>query len=331
MTARYRGGYYGVRNADLFPPAFMKRLQRCSTFADLTAGSGQFPYRVMRELEMPVALNDRCYYAHTLVRAVHMGEAIDASGWALPKPLRGVIGYLADASFFKGNRAMRGWLDALCAEAEPALHAAIGKVILQLMTFRMMTWSNITPQKDPVRRLTPKMLKPRVERALERLAGFADALPANVRRQSHAYNTDAAVVLRRKPAWLKGACVYVDPAWPWAEDVAGGNQNPYRLMTYDLSSILLQEQVRPFTGFWTRKHGEDAIMAEVASWIEAAFAGGARTFVLCNQDTNFPSPAAGVAWLRRHRKLKPATIIRLDDHSSAANRAYKTEWAFYEA
>ena len=51
---RMTGGYYGTRNAEFFPELFIERAGAGASFSDITAGTGQFPYRMATERNKPV-------------------------------------------------------------------------------------------------------------------------------------------------------------------------------------------------------------------------------------------------------------------------------------
>jgi hypothetical protein len=91
-----------------------------------------------------------------------------------------------------------------------------------------------------------------------------------------------------------GDVVYTDPAWPWngEEDAKGLDQdNPYDFLTCAAGSILKQEVIRPDgIPFWLAKNGPEHIWDDVASWVRGAFEGGAQTFILSTQGTNWPAP-----------------------------------------
>lgn len=331
---RLVGGYYGTRNADFFPALFIKRAGAGTIFSDITAGTGQFPYRMACEFRKPVVLFERCPYVGYLLRSIFEGE-IQRSQVAKQRklPEGRLLGFLSknrNEEVFSEEMAAR--IDFLCQHAQltqdVALSHAIGRALNSTFSFRSMNWSRTMAGGQLSTEASIEKFEAKILRALEGMQEYYSVMPGDVVKASSVFIGDSVKLVPKIGASgaLKGGVVYADPAWPWATGSAG-NDNPYRFAYEDLSSILDQKQHRLDT-IWSRDD-EARIKSETLGWIRASFASGARQFISCTQDTNFPHPDVVRSWFIDAGLKVPHTML-LHDRSASASRTYGNYWFFIE-
>lgn len=334
MKKRLTGGYYGTRNADFFPGRFVRRAAG-RMFIDITAGTGQFPYRMVTQHRTPVTLFERCPYVGYLLQAVFEGQALQF-GLRPALPQGQLQGFLSQQAtlidhIFSAEVAAR--IDFLCTHAkatrDPALLHAIGRA-LNGFTFRSMNWCKNQPNGTPSPKVTVAEIDSKILRVLKELSEFAAGIPGALQKQSSVFIGDSVKLvpqIGRATDAFKDAVVYADPAWPWAGSATSkaSNDNPYVFAYEDLSSILEQKQLLLGT-VWTRQ-AEERIRQETLGWVRGSFAAGARSFVSCTQDTNFPHPDVVRQWFIDEGFKVPHTMI-LHDRSASAAREYLNYWFF---
>jgi hypothetical protein len=330
---RLTGGYFGTRRADFFPQEFVDIAKSGSRFCDITAGTGQFPYRMVTEYKTPVLLIERCPYVGYLLRSIFEGyiRACPYPG-AMPLPQGSRIGYLPRRrdlvnDIFSPEMAAR--IDFLATHAQDTkdvtLSYAIGAVINSTFTFRSRNYCRTQSKGSlsidvPVEKFDTKLY-----RVIDSLRQFFSAIAYKVLERNVVYLDDSCKMMPKLIAsgLFEDAIVYADPAWPWAAKFSGAkSDNPYGFHFEEVSSILEQRQL-VLDELWTRDDHE-RIKADTLGWIDAAFKGGARHFISCTQDTNFPDPAEVRQWyLDLGYKVQDMTIT---DHSASANRDYINYW-----
>lgn len=326
---RLTGGYFGTRRADFFPAPFMDRIKDKTMFSDITAGTGQFPYRVATELEMPLLLLERCPYVGYFLKAIFAKEGTgcptDPQSARISKQ-----GYLSNlltknekyARVFNPDTA--GWIDAVASgvNKDPLLLYALGRAIVRLYSFRGRNLCLKQANGVPTYEITPAHLAALMEKTLF----YALEMREAIKVQCQVHIGDSTELLpTMDPAFVKGGTVYADPAWPWAKGMGSATDNPYVFFSEDISSILEQKDLTT-PSCWTRETGKDAIFANVKKWIDSAFELGADQFIVCTQDTNFPSIEEAHDFLLANFDLQ--TEITIQDWSASANRNYTNIWFF---
>lgn len=338
MTKRRRltGGYYGTRNADFFPALFVQRAAAGKMFIDITAGTGQFPYRMITEHKTPVTLFERCPYVGYLLRAVFEGEINHSDIPRVGLPPGELEGFLSKdkelvGKIFSAPVARR--IDYLCVHAQSfkdsSLLHAVGRA-LNGFTFRSMNWCKNQPNGKPNLEVTVAEIDAKVLRVLEEIKEFSHGIPGGLQKQSSVFIGDSVKLVPKLGSSTEvfaDAVVYADPAWPWAGSATSkaSNDNPYAFAYEDLSSILEQKQLT-LGGIWTRRD-EERIRSETLGWIRGSFKAGARTFISCTQDTNFPDPHVVRQWFIDEGFKVPHTM-KLHDRSASASREYLNYWFF---
>lgn len=306
MAKRLTGGYYGTRNADFFPRLFVERAAAGKMFIDITAGTGQFPYRMVTEHKTPVTLFERCPYVGYLLRAVFEGEV-------------------------NHSDILRAGL--LCVHAQSfkdsSLLHAVGRA-LNGFTFRSMNWCKNQPGGEPNNLVTVEEIDAKVMRVLKEVKEFSHGIPGDLQKLSNVFIGDSVKLvpkLGKATDVFKDAVVYADPAWPWAGSATSkaSNDNPYAFAYKSLSSILEQKQLI-LDEIWTRRD-EERIRTETLGWVRGSFEAGARTFISCTQDTNFPHPDVVRQWFIDAGFKVPHTM-KLHDRSASAAREYLNYWFF---
>lgn len=337
----YRGGYYGTRPIENFPPVFFETLDKCFGFCDLTAGSGQTPYELLRMGRL-VKVNDRNFYAYVLMKA-HM----DFFGY-LPNVtqytwLQGMYTILGKVKPKKGylstwqqnyprsifNQDLTRYIDGLCitAQSAPIILAAVGKTLATKFTFRGAELACKMSNGIRSDSITPEALAVMVIRALNRMRLTALTNLDNLENfhfeevtQVEITNYDALTAARKFD--LTNFLAYADPAWPWADGIGPGNQTPYTWLTNVIGGTLSQRPPSEVT-FWTRSTPKETILSEVKGWIDAAFTSGAKVFWLSMQDTNYPNIQDIVA------TLKPQETIYQAQRSSVTGDQFGIAWAVF--
>lgn len=337
---RYAGGYYGTRNADFFPQLFIERAGAGAAFSDITAGTGQFPYRMAQRYRKPVVLLERCPYVGYLLRAVFEGEVNQSHVARTGKLPAGYAteGYLLGREDLVGrifSKKMASRVDFLAKHGQfhkdSALLHALGRA-LNYFTFRSLNWCVSQAKGTLSVDVEVAVLERHILRVLDDMRYFHGLLDGAVVKGSSVFIGDSVKLLPRvgRSGALHDAVVYADPAWPWAGSATSkaGNDNPYAFAYEELSSILEQKQLR-IEGIW-RRSDEERIKSETLGWIRDSFAAGARQFISCTQDTNFPHPDVVRQWFI-DEGLKVPHTMELHDYSASANREYLNYWFFINA
>lgn len=330
MAKRLTGGYYGTRNADFFPRLFVERAAAGKMFIDITAGTGQFPYRMVTEHKTPVTLFERCPYVGYLLRAVFEGEVNHSDILRAGLPPGELEGFLSKqmsdlvGGIFSVPVARR--IDYLCVHAQSfkdsSLLHAVGRA-LNGFTFRSMNWCKNQPGGEPNNLVTVEEIDAKVMRVLKEVKEFSHGIPGDLQKLSNVFIGDSVKLvpkLGKATDVFKDAVVYADPAWPWAGSATSkaSNDNPYAFAYKSLSSILDE--------IWTRRD-EERIRTETLGWVRGSFEAGARTFISCTQDTNFPHPDVVRQWFIDAGFKVPHTM-KLHDRSASAAREYLNYWFF---
>lgn len=335
--ARLTGGYYGTRRADYFPERFVRQAEAGATFSDITAGTGQFPYRMATERSKPVVLVERCPYVGYLLRAVFEGKAgkseLAKAGGALPAGQ--TSGYLSARHDLVGrifSVEVAARIDFLARHAastkDELLKHCIGRAICNTFTFRNLGWSTALAKGGKCTTLPISEFDRRLQVAALDVVEFAQRIDPKIIKASSVHLGDTVKLAPKiaEGGKFKGAVVYADPAWPWTKEIAG-DKNPYVFSFEEVSSIIDQKQHR-LTEVWNRGDG-NRIKSEFLGWVKAAFDGGAKTFVACTQDTNYPHPNAVRQWFV-DAGYRVATTMVLHDRSSSAHREYLNYWFWLE-
>lgn len=333
---RLVGGYYGTRNAEFFPQLFVDRARKGTAFVDITAGTGQFPYRMAAEYEVPVLLCERCPYVGYLLRSVFEGAIQNSASARNGKLPQGrMIGYLSKredlvGTIFSSDMAQR--IDHLAWYAreyqDEALLHCLGRALNNTFTYRSMNWSKSIAKGKPSTSVSVAEIEGKILRALAEVAEYHRAISHGVIAKSAVFLGDSVKLVPRigESGALRGAVVYADPAWPWSQGSAA-KDNPYAFHYEELSSILEQKQLKLDT-IWSRSD-PDRIRKEVVGWVRDAFKHDARQFIACTQDTNFPHPNAVRQWFVDEGFKIPHTMM-LHDRSASADREYLNFWFFLE-
>lgn len=333
---RLTGGYYGTRRADYFPERFVRQAAAGRAFSDITAGTGQFPYRMATECQKPVVLVERCPYVGYLLRSVFEGQAqVSAVGRTGKLPRGRTEGYLSGREdligrVFSAKTAAR--IDFLAQHAQDhkdeLLKHCIGRAICSTFTYRTLNWSSTLATGEKSVAADVEDFERRILAAASDVLLFQRAIDPQVLKDSSVFLGDTVKLAPKiaKSGAFKDAVVYADPAWPWSKDI-GNNDNPYAFTFEQVSSVIEQKQLT-LSEVWNREDG-DRIKTEVLGWIAAAFEGGAKTFVACTQDTNYPHPNAVRQWFC-DAGYNVATTMVLHDRSASANREYLNYWFWLE-
>lgn len=334
--ARLTGGYYGTRRADYFPERFVRQAAAGAAFSDITAGTGQFPYRMATERGKPVVLVERCPYVGYLLRSVFEGQAQTSKLARDHKLPRGrTEGYLSGRADLVGrvfSAKMAARIDFLAQQAKEhqdgLLSHCIGRAICSTFTYRTLNWSSTLAKGGSSTAASVEEFEARVLAAAADVLVFQRAIDPQVMAASSVFLGDTVKLAPKiaKSGAFKDAVVYADPAWPWSKDI-GNNDNPYAFTFEQVSSVIEQKQLA-LSEVWTRDNG-DRIKSELLGWVAAAFEGGAKTFVACTQDTNYPHPNAVRQWFV-DAGYNVATTMVLHDRSMSANREYLNYWFWLE-
>lgn len=336
---RYAGGYYGTRNADFFPNLFIERAAAGAAFSDITAGTGQFPYRMAQRYKKPVVLLERCPYVGFLLRSIFEGEVHQSAVARKAKlPFGFTEGYLSGRKDLVGvifSDEMAARVDYLAQHAlhhkDPALSHALGRA-LNYFTFRSLNWCKTQAKGKLSKDVPVAFLERQILRVLDDMLFFRNQLDDRVIKASSVFVGDSVKLVPEvgRGGVFKDAVVYADPAWPWAGKANSGatNDNPYAFAFEELSSILEQQQLK-LASIWTRRD-EERIKSETLGWVMGAFKAGARQFISCTQDTNFPDPEVVRQWFIEAGLKVPHTQV-LHDYSASAHREYLNYWFFINA
>ena len=336
---RFTGGYFGVRNANFFTGEFLKYVHRCESFLDLTAGTGQFPYSLVKAEFPRVGVNDRCYYSSLILNCLFNKGVVDTSTplleWAedwrqkiAPENLRLRPGYLSrHFPVREGERIFHPetsqYIDTLCRRYShnPLVLYAVGKS-LQRWSFRSHNWSRTDTKKQWNRKLRADVAHPWVLGEMIHLRKYISQMPSASETMATYMDAGEAAATHN----VQNGFVYIDPAWPWSKAI--GSKNPYNFFTHEISGILKQKRIKDLSP-WERDWSTDRIMGLVAGWMDTAFDNGAKYFCVCTQDTNYPPPEAEVyPWLdQRYKRVK---LLIIDDWSQAAGRKYLNYWGIYK-
>jgi hypothetical protein len=287
--------YWGIQKLTSFPSSVLKEIADGKRYVDLTAGGGGMVFH--RSLFQAVHGNDRNAYA---AAGFQTAQAIQArncdlrwlSQWAEnihPRMIRvDPFGYLQtqrgveEDRFFPStlNKEMLEYTDALCLH-DPIAAYFTTRVLMDELTVRCRAWDRTPPVP-----FTPDYLHSKVTQ-------IARTWFTELRRRNPITGTNESA--EKCASFVKsGDVVYTDPAWPWngEQDQLGLDQdNPYDFLTCAAGSILKQTHIRPDgIPFWLAKNGPEPIWDDVASWVCGAFEGGAKSFILSTQGTNWPAP-----------------------------------------
>lgn len=342
-----KGGYFGVRAVDQFPSKFMEYIDSCDSFTDVTAGSGLFP-RYLASLGKKVNMSDRSYYSYLMLRTLSHIFLLtnDHEGWLKTAydQIKGILetpfsGYLSNHEVLskKFSPETAKFIDSYCRfysnsydpitkktypTVDELMLYALGKVIATKFSFRGMGWCNKTTAGYNSNEVTPSTLAEWIIRTANLI--LLRIKDDNTRpRTPNIFYGDALRALDHHE--ITNGMVYADPAWPWSEEYPG--PNPYTWQTYDISGILRQEKI-PEVRFWKREDTIDSILEEIKGWGDKAFERGAKYFVVCNQNTNYPSCEEVFDWFSK-RFTTVEDIYNHEDYSSAAGRKYTTGWGVY--
>lgn len=336
MIRRLTGGYYGTRNADFFPKLFIQRACAGSLFSDITAGTGQFPYRLATQYGKPVVLFERCPYVGYLLRAIFEGEVHNSHSariGSLPKgSAEGFLTHLRSdlvGTIFSPEVARR--IDFLANyalhEKDSALSHAIGRG-MGAVVYRSLNWCRtlITGEKSTSFSVTN--LDTTIIRILKELLAYRHGIADEVIAKSVVLIGDSCKLVGKVGAneGLRDGVIYADPAWPWKQS-GESNENPYRFAYEHLSSIIVQKQLT-LSELWTRKDGA-RIKQEMIGWARDSFRFGARQFIACTQDTNYPEPEEVRSWFLDEGFKIPHTMT-LHDYSASGGKPYLNYWFFVE-
>lgn len=292
---------------------------------DITAGTGQFPYRVVTELQKPVTLYERCPYVAFLLSSVFssskqllMATDFRSEGFLTKKVAEGYYDGVFSPEVQRYYDGM-----ALAYEDDSAVLYALGKSIVRFFSFRGRNFVRYQANGHFTTYITPEQIHAFV---LKTLGVIAD-LRRQVKQKCLVRMGDSRQLLKDEaPEVIKGMVCYADPAWPWAKEYGGANSNPYKFFSEDLSSILSQEELKTSGNLWLRSGGSEIIFDDVKAWIDTAFEKGASKFILCTQDTNYPAIEEVLTFVKERYKLFDE--ITIDDWSASANREHKNYWLF---
>lgn len=319
------GGYFGTRGPDMFSPDFLKSIRKTSAFIDITAGTGQFPYYLATEKGMTVGLIERCPYVGMLLYSIFTPGKIGKINWD-PDPKEGYlyeqveVGKLSNTFTTRTAQAIDGFMHD--NQDHPLALHCLARVVGRYFTFRNHNFCKIGPTKEATLTYKPDFILDAAYRIYLRMTDL------RLKNGKHWVTIgDSVEELEKFPAkMIKGATVYADPAWPYSKKQGG--TNPYIFAYEDLSSIMLQEQLK-LNGLWTLDKPK-RIYRDIERWIDTAFDRGAAQFILCSQDTNFPSEDELKAWLKKRKDWRIIKHERSDDFSSFSNRKYLTYWFYIE-
>jgi hypothetical protein len=333
-TVNSKGGYFGVRAIDQFPAKFMEYINSCDSFTDVTAGSGLFP-RYLASLGKKVNISDRSYYSYLMLRTLSRNLSFTGSyeDWLKDTygQIKGILetpftGYLCNNEILSKKFSLETakFIDSYCRfyQSNVLMLYALGKVFSTKFSFRGLGWCNKTTAGYKSNEVTPSTMAEWIIRTANLIMLRLTELDERFSVPDIFYGD----VLQALDSFkVKDGMVYADPAWPWSEKFPG--TNPYIWQTYDISSILTQTKI-PEVRFWQREDTIDSILEEIKGWGDRAFERGAKYFVVCNQDTNYPSCEEVFDWFSK--KFNTVEIIyNYEDYSSAAGRKYTTGWGIY--
>lgn len=333
---KLKGGYFGTRGPEMFSKYFLSKVERHGgAFIDITAGTGQFPYHLATEKGLSVGLVERCPYVGYLLQAVFTERTLDKPRWSGRLEAEEVvdiafgkkrIGYLAGLrttdrkvyDAFGKQTAMTIDSVMACNQNNPLVLHCMARAIGRLFLYRGVNISRTTPKGGKTKDVGPLEVIDLAKRTYDRMMAL------RIENADHWVHVgDSTEVIRKIPKRvIQDAIVYADPAWPYAKQF--GSSNPYKIAYEFLSSIMLQRQLT-LNKVWEIDK-LDQIHSDVATWINVAFDRGASMFILCSQDTNFPSEQELKQWVKTRWHI--AKHERSDDFSSFANRKYVTYW-FY--
>lgn len=322
--ARLTGGYFGTRGPDMFSEYFLKQVDAAGRFIDITAGTGQFPYYLATERDKQIGLVERCPYVGYLLHSIFSGRPLEQVEWE-PEAKRGYLFARGHADVKLAaiiNKHVARTVDGF-AQANVgnllALHC-IGRAVNRLFLYRGMTLSKKAADGRATIDIQPQEVLDVARKTYDRMAKL------RLDRVRHWVQVgDSVCVLKMMPAHIiKGSTVYADPAWPYAKQF--GSSNPYRMAYEFTSSIMLQKQLT-LSKIWEIDK-LDQIHADIASWVDTAFARGAKQFILCSQDTNSPTEGELKEWV--HERWRITKHERSADFSSFANRKYVTYWFYLQ-
>jgi len=311
----YVTAYYGSQALTSFPLSVMREIDAANAYVDLTAGGGGMVYHQADKYGKRVGYNDRCYYAYLGMSAVL------EPAWDLDQPVTDWFedfgrkthpdnvqrlslgnGYLSklDTKAAKISDELRRYIDSLCVwfNQDALVLSTVGRVIVNNFTFRAFSWCGSDPSRKKVSDWSPEDFWTKMMRAAMRARAFYNRLVPSPHEVLWGDAKHAAYEMN-----VEGALVYSDPAWPWADT----GPNPYEWFHYDLSGILLQEDL-PEIRFWQR--GDfDNIVRETAEWGTLVLERDARGFILSTQGTNAPVPEEVFRAVGEHIPLKWTDVV----------------------
>jgi hypothetical protein len=292
--------YWGVQKLTSFPEKILEEISSGRRYVDLTAGGGGMVFE--RSKFQAVHGNDRNPYAAAGFQVAGMIQNLRWTSLELGKRIAETApstipwarhGYLSSTydsevdRFFPPMLAseVREYVDSLCKYDTIAAYF-VTRVLMDELTVRCRAWDKSSPVAS-----SPELLYQKVTEITERwfkLLATRNAITGTNESAENAYRFV-------RP----GDVVYTDPAWPWDPSLVIPNistggfdaDNPYDFLTCAAGSILRQEHIRPDgIPFWLAKNGPEHIWDDVASWVRSALSGGAKSFILSTQGTNWPAP-----------------------------------------
>lgn len=220
--------YLGAKSRYLFLFPKILKDAKVERFVDLTAGGGSVGWYFGRNGAKELLLNDVSVYPQLVARALHEGQVPQRiEERTLAMPIRG-WGYEHLTGQF--SPPTLAYIDGFCQahRTEPVFLVAMGAALTRETRFTGWLAEHKT--------LTGSALREKVEKELRRLrllVGKAKAL--TVTSQNY---------LDLGPPYdqVRGAVVYLDPAWPHPKERKTKNaSDAYTFYAVELSSLLLQQ------------------------------------------------------------------------------------------
>lgn len=293
----YAIGYFGTQTRYSSYVTTFYEPNKYPLYFDLTCGGHGIPYKLARKGQR-IAVNDRNKYVVACARSVFESDVIPGNRieYVLERlrevePHAGLLtakvvagGPVVRASGFR--QEMAEFIDG-CAkhfQGDPLFIAGLGKM-LSNSTFRSLGWANTDAMKVPIKDWTWEFW---FDKLCRNTLAFADrrAEMAELSTGHQVFDGDALQAVK-SVSDLRGAYVYIDPAWPWHPKY-GTQENPYKFLAGDLVEVLVQGPP-PDIQYWPMDNPQP-IVDDVLSWITAAFERDAAVFVVSTQSTNFPDP-----------------------------------------
>jgi hypothetical protein len=329
-TQSYTSSYWGSQLVSAFPPELTELSKSVSSFTDITAGGGAYPYYLAQQ-GVRVNLNDRNQYAFLNLEATFNYDfEEDLEHWfesfcrdSHPDKMTSEsVGYLEShlqqPGFPKFNVhtcMYVDWLFRNFKQHHRLVLAATSRTLVSHFTFRGLSWSNKTSDNKPVKDATPEEFWIRMCRTAWRICHYNRLLPSH---NFQVTNFGALPCLEVLP--IRGGIVYTDPAWPWNQKV--DSSNPYTFFTKSVSSIIQQKNLELSFSMW-KNSDRTLILNELRTWFDRTFSLGAQYFCLSTQGTNFPDPQPMYDELAEEYKL---VWLKIQNVQSASQQKPFTEW-----